>query len=213
MILQKRKVRGRGPVIYLNRLPKAKMIEAILQDFLNKPVKGFRVLDIGCGNGGISEYFSRNNNQYAADITDMRNNKDSGFNFSLVNSEKLPFPDGFFDIILSHHVIEHVENQDLHLDEIKRVLKPIGICYLATPNKSSPIMEGHVGNNKVFRYREMVPFFQKHGYDCHEYSVKVFSEPKKFFGEKQYGKFFPLFLAHMLKPLFPSQIFILKPNA
>lgn len=204
------KLKSRGPVVYLNRLQKAKMIEAVLQDFLNRSIKGFRILDIGCGNGNISEYFSRNNNQYAVDINDNRNNKKVPFNFFLVDSEKLPFPDTFFDVVLSNHVIEHVVNQDLHLDEIKRVLKPGGICYMATPNKSSPIMEGHVGNNRVLRYKEMAPFFTKHGFKTHEYSVKVVKEPDKFFTEKQYGKFVTLFLMHMLKPLFPSHIFILK---
>ena len=188
------------------------MIEAILIDFLNHSVKGLRILDIGCGNGGISEYFARNNRQYAVDVSDQRNNKEANFTFRLVSSEKLPFPDASFDIVLSHHVIEHVEDQALHLDEIRRVLKSSGICYLATPNKASPIMEGHVGNNKVLRYNEMVPFFEKYGYECYEYSTKVFREPERFCGEKRYGKIVPLFLVHLLKPLFPSQMFILKPS-
>lgn len=209
-MLKKFNARGKGSVVYLNRLPKAKMIEAILQDFLNRKIKGFRILDVGCGNGNISDYFSGNNNQYAVDVNDNRINKKDTFKFFVVSSEKLPFPDSFFDIVLSNHVIEHVVNQELHLDETKRVLKPGGICYLATPNKSSPIMEGHVGNNKVLRYKEMIPLFTKHGYECYEYGAKVLKEPDKFVTEKQYGKFVPLFLAQMLKPLFPSHIFILK---
>jgi SAM-dependent methyltransferase len=38
-------------------------------------------------------------------------------------------------VVVSNHVIEHVANQQLHFDEICRMLKPGGTLYLATPNK------------------------------------------------------------------------------
>lgn len=204
-------VKSRGCVFYLNRLQKAKMIEAFLQDFLNSPIKGYTILDIGCGNGDISDYFAEKNNQYAVDIEDARNKKDSNVRFRLIDSEQLPYNDNFFDIVLSHHVIEHVKNQDLHLKEIHRVLKRGGICYLGTPNKSSPLMEGHKGDEfTVLKYKMMKPFFHKHGFRTYEYSVKMMKDPSRFFCEIQYGRFIPTFLLNMLKFLFPSHSFILK---
>jgi 2-polyprenyl-3-methyl-5-hydroxy-6-metoxy-1,4-benzoquinol methylase len=49
------------PVVHLNREIKAKMIEAIVEDYRHAPIRGLTILDIGCGNGGVSAYFARNN--------------------------------------------------------------------------------------------------------------------------------------------------------
>ena len=51
--------------------------------------------------------------------------------------ESLPFPDGVFDYIASHEVIEHVEDPAVVLREFSRVLKPAGVCVIATPNGAS----------------------------------------------------------------------------
>ena len=51
--------------------------------------------------------------------------------------ENLPFPGEVFDYIASHEVIEHVENPAIVLHEFYRVLKPGGVCVIATPNGAS----------------------------------------------------------------------------
>lgn len=48
--------------------------------------------------------------------------------------EKLPFPDYTFDLIVSFETMEHVDNPDMFLKEMKRVLKPDGIIILSCPN-------------------------------------------------------------------------------
>jgi hypothetical protein len=108
-------------------------------------------------------------------------------------------------------VIEHVGDQGLHLNEIRRVLTNEGICYMATPNKSSPIMEGHLGNEKVLRYRNMQPLFEAAKFEVNEYGLKVFTEPEKYFCEISVGRFFPAFMVKPLKGFFPSHMFVLKP--
>lgn len=70
------------------------------------------------------------------DIKDERCSSEN-FNFLICN-ELLAFKSGHFDLIISNHVIEHVQNQALHIAEIKRVLKKNGLLYLATPNKLWP---------------------------------------------------------------------------
>jgi SAM-dependent methyltransferase len=57
--------------------------------------------------------------------------------FYQASLERLPFGDGVFDYIASHEVIEHVEDPRLVLRELCRVLKPGGICVIATPNGAS----------------------------------------------------------------------------
>ena len=49
----------------------------------------------------------------------------------------MPFPDEGFDYIASHEVVEHVEDPAVVLQELHRVLKPGGVCVIATPNGAS----------------------------------------------------------------------------
>jgi SAM-dependent methyltransferase len=100
-----------------------------------------RVLEIGTGSGGISHYFASHPSIKlevdSVDVTDVRSIED-GFNFKLVSDTRLPFEDQTFDLVISNHVIEHVgdyNSQLHHLKEIRRVMKPQGLGYLALPNR------------------------------------------------------------------------------
>ncbi len=187
------------------------MIDAVLSDFRGAPVTGLTTLDIGCGNGGISDHFASTNNHFAVDVADQRRTTCNEFTFKLVTDEELPFEGNFFDVVISNHVIEHVPHQSRHLREIHRVLKPPGCVYLATPNRSSPIMEGHIGNALVLRYREMGPLFRSCGFDVVEFGIPVAREPKRYHGEVRWARLFPAFLLKLARPTFPSHIFVLTP--
>jgi len=52
--------------------------------------------------------------------------------------EHLPFPEGSFDIVLSHEVLEHVQDDRAALAEIFRVLRPGGRLLLFCPNRWYP---------------------------------------------------------------------------
>ena len=49
------------------------------------------------------------------------------------DAEKLPFPDSYFDAAIATAIIEHVPHPGTFVDEIKRVLKPGGVCIVTTP--------------------------------------------------------------------------------
>lgn len=52
--------------------------------------------------------------------------------------ERLPFPSGIFDLILSHEVLEHVQDDAEAVREIVRTLRPGGRLVLFVPNRGYP---------------------------------------------------------------------------
>lgn len=120
-----------------SRKRKADMIISILKDY--KDIKKSKILDIGTGSGVIaSEIGKISKNVYSVDVTDERIAKNN-FTFKKIKSEKLPFKDEEFDIIISNHVMAHVKNDEMHLREISRVLKSDGVVYLSMLNKLNPL--------------------------------------------------------------------------
>jgi SAM-dependent methyltransferase len=121
------------------RLPKAEKIRHLLK--LAEGDGALRLLEIGTGSGVIAHYFAQrsglNCDVDAVDVLDQRQIFD-GYRFHLVEDAALPFEGDFFDVVISNHVLEHVgdrEQQQRHLDEVARVLKPGGRAYLASPNR------------------------------------------------------------------------------
>ena len=47
----------------------------------------------------------------------------------------LPFSDGRFDLVVAFEIIEHLENPEAFLAELRRVLDPSGVLILSTPNR------------------------------------------------------------------------------
>jgi SAM-dependent methyltransferase len=125
-----------------SRQVKTAKIVAILADYL--PLRGSRILEVGCGGGYLSQRLAGASvgaaRVCAVDTQDLRQAK-TGYEFSLVSDTSLPFADSMFDVAISNHVIEHVGAADAqlhHLQEIHRVLVPGGTCYLALPNRRFP---------------------------------------------------------------------------
>lgn len=97
---------------------------------------GLMVLDVGCGDGVISEPLSKlGNNVTSIDlptITKIAHKR----KVSLVvsgDAEKLAFASGSFDLVLASEVVEHLWNPQSFLDEAYRVLKPKGYLIVETP--------------------------------------------------------------------------------
>jgi len=122
-----------------SRAKKALKIERLLG--LRPSSKPLKMLEIGTGSGGIAHYFAHHPSiefdVTAVDVVDQRQARD-GYRFVKVDDTHIPFADASFDIVLSNHVIEHVgdsSQQHHHLCEIRRVLRPGGVGYLAVPNR------------------------------------------------------------------------------
>ena len=118
---------------------KAEKIARLLE--LASRKQPIRLLEIGTGSGGIAHWFAHHPQLrcevVAVDVCDNRQLHE-GYAFQQVESVDLPFEEVSFDVVISNHVIEHVgdaQAQARHLPEIRRVMKPDGVGYLAVPNR------------------------------------------------------------------------------
>jgi len=112
------------------------------------PVQGATVLSSGCGfGGGLLAYHDFGarlvvgvevDPQYVELVSIRTRQLDNVF-IVYYPGASLPFPDNTFDIVDSVQVLEHVHQPQLYLDEIVRVLKPGGMCYLEFPNRLYPV--------------------------------------------------------------------------
>jgi len=82
-----------------------------------------------------------------------------------LNIEAISEPDNQYDIIICYHVLEHISKDQLAMNELFRILKPNGTCYIQTPFKSGEIYE----NDAIISKQERLKHF---GQDDH---VRIYS--------------------------------------
>lgn len=110
-----------------------------------------RVLEVGCGNGRL---FGQNLNNLSVSgrlcLTDRSpgmvkaakanlRGESGRFSFSAADVTQIPFRSNVFDVAIANHMLYHVEDPDLALSELARVLKSEGRLYAATNGS------GHMG--------------------------------------------------------------------
>ena len=99
---------------------------------------GERNLVVGCGSQGELESISRifPNSLFVGIDPEVDLASSSG-NISYVKGDiqNLQFEDSKFDFVYCYHVLEHVDNVNLAVSEIRRVLKSSGWSFIGTPNK------------------------------------------------------------------------------
>ena len=108
------------------------------------PLKNLKILDIGCGGGLISEPMTRLGAQVTGVDASSRNiniakehAKKSSLDITYLNDKPESLSsEKKFDIILNLEVVEHVEDVDLYLNSCFKLLKPKGIMFTATLNRT-----------------------------------------------------------------------------
>lgn len=103
--------------------------------------KNMKILDVGCGTGlNTSKIKSSSNIIFGIDISEVAIQKynENGFTGLVcdIENDKVPFEDGYFDLIFASEVLEHIANSDAVLAEFYRLLKPGGQLVLSTPNSA-----------------------------------------------------------------------------
>jgi SAM-dependent methyltransferase len=99
------------------------------------------ILENGCGVGMYVEHLAPyGGSVYGLEYDFERARAAAASSGCVLNAagEFLPLPDVSFDLILSHEVIEHVQNDLAAIHEMVRVLKPGGRIVLFCPNRGYP---------------------------------------------------------------------------
>jgi len=133
-----------------SRRRKAQKIGRALEAQLGGPLNQMIGVDVGCSSGRIThalrdqfallvgvdvDYAAI---QFAASLT----GSESSAWFAVASGGRLPFEADHFDVAICAQVYEHVNDQQALADDIWRVLKPGGFCFLSGPNRLA-VMEEH----------------------------------------------------------------------
>lgn len=106
---------------------------------LAKPYVKGKMLELGCGEGRGIELLAPLAEQYTAIdkiesvIEKLKLNYPS-YRFESGHFPPIPFPDNSFDTIVTFQVIEHIQDDELFVKEIQRILRPGGTALITTPN-------------------------------------------------------------------------------
>jgi 2-polyprenyl-3-methyl-5-hydroxy-6-metoxy-1,4-benzoquinol methylase len=251
---QKEPSMGPGQVFYSDRekdtldessrVLKAEKILSVLSDYVNADSETWHCLDIGCSGGIISRHLGNVFHQVigidvdvnAIDFAQHQSDR-ANVAFAQASGCRLPFEDEQFDVAVCNHVYEHVPNVHQLLDEIYRILRVGGVCYLACTNKYW-LIEPHyrlpflswMPNSAANLYLRLTRRGTKytehllsrgqilkllHRFHVTEYTVRILRSPQQFRATDVLQRFpmapkIPPPLARLLLPIMPNFVWIIE---
>lgn len=152
-----------------------------LSAFAQLPPSG-RMLDVGGGTGRISQYFSGDHTQVV--VSDLsfkmllQTKAKAGLQPVCSHSERLPFPDGYFDRVIMVDALHHVCNQQRTADELWRGLKPGGRIVIEEPNYNRRAVKLVAFAEKLALMRShfLTPLEIKDLFPIHESLITIYEE-------------------------------------
>ena len=99
-----------------------------------------RLLDLGCGRGyGFEVLVPKSDEQVGIDVSPNflheARNLFPAVLFTCAKGDALPLASCSFDSVVAFEVIEHAQNDQVFLDEIKRVARQDALIAISTPNR------------------------------------------------------------------------------
>lgn len=122
-----------------------------------------RSLEIGCGFGRLSMAIAEHSDSHVgidinpSALTAARRTYPH-LEFQESGAMGLPFPDGWFDLIVSWTVLQHIRPERIReaTDEIRRVLAPGGLVLLCEETRCPEETGGHTWHRTVDDYRNLL---------------------------------------------------------
>ncbi len=103
-----------------------------------------RVLDLGCGNGLLLALLHRGGAHFVGldvmpEMALLARRAVPSVPILVGDGRRLPFGDASFDVVVSRAVLQHIDDLDAVVGEVKRVLRRGGRFLLLVPVSSAPI--------------------------------------------------------------------------
>lgn len=111
-------------------------IDSLRSVLKNNRTPSLRILDVGCGAGGLMKELRLFGEVYGIDIADrvVEFCKNKGIlNVSAGSITAIPYPDNSFDVVFALDVIEHIQDDEMAMCEIYRVLRLGGSAIISVP--------------------------------------------------------------------------------
>jgi len=113
-------------------------------EYVQQFVENRTVIDVGCGTGYRCRIFAEKSRMvYGIDYDKEavtyceKNYVAPNIKYIRMDANSLDL-DRQFDIAVAFQVIEHMQNLDKFIEQLKRVVKPNGIIFISTPNVRRP---------------------------------------------------------------------------
>ena len=96
---------------------------------------GARLLDVGCGTGGLLRALAGQGDVVGIDSADVALTycRERGLDVVRTDASTLPFGAGTFDGCVMMDVLEHLDDEQPVLHEVRRVLRPDGVVIVSVP--------------------------------------------------------------------------------
>jgi len=174
---------------------KASEMEKRLHGFIDDNAKlSSNVLEIGCGPVGIVSALKWGKRYGLDPLEDfyhtnevLTKQRSPEVHYLKGQAEDIPFPDGFFYLVVADNVLDHVRAAERVLSEIRRVLAPGGFLYFALNIRRTwgslihsvlAKLQIDKGHPYSFRLESIRRFLTDHGFAIRSEAVSDYAEAR-----------------------------------